>query len=168
MIDDNGIVVAFWVLSATTIACALAVAVVRNLVHAVLFLALTFVGVAGLYVVLAADFVAVVQVLIYAGAVGVLMTFAIMLTPAADRENSATAFQIPAFVLALLVFLVILYVVRDTSWQVSDREAFATTARSLGEAFLKPYIVPFEIASVLLMTAMIGAIVLTREDADDA
>jgi NADH-quinone oxidoreductase subunit J len=142
--------------------------VVRNLVHAVLFLALTFVGVAGLYVVLAADFVAVVQVLIYAGAVGVLMTFAIMLTPAADRENSATAFQIPAFVLALLVFLVILYVVRDTSWQVSDREAFATTARSLGEAFLKPYIVPFEIASVLLMTAMIGAIVLTREDADDA
>lgn len=168
MIDETGIVVAFWVLSATTIACALAVAVVRNLVHAVLFLALTFVGVAGLYVVLAADFVAVVQVLIYAGAVGVLMTFAIMLTPAADRENSATAFQVPAFVLALLVFLVILYVVRDTSWQVSDREAFATTARSLGEAFLKPYIVPFEIASVLLMTAMIGAIVLTREDADDA
>ena len=168
MIDDNGIVVAFWVLSATTIACALAVAVVRNLVHAVLFLALTFVGVAGLYVVLSADFVAVVQVLIYAGAVGVLMTFAIMLTPAADRENSATAFQAPAFVLAVLVFLVVLYVVRDTGWNMSDREGLSTTARAIGEAFLKPYVVPFEIASVLLMTAMIGAIMLTREDADDA
>jgi NADH:ubiquinone oxidoreductase subunit 6 (subunit J) len=110
-----------------------------------------------------------VQVLIYAGAVGVLMTFAIMLTPAADRENSSTAFQAPAFVLAVLVFLMILWVVRDTAWNVdTNREPLATTARSLGEAFLKPYIVPFEIASVLLMTAMVGAIVLTREDADDA
>jgi NADH-quinone oxidoreductase subunit J len=169
MIDDNGIVVAFWVLSATTIACALAVVFVRNLVHAVLFLALTFVGVAGLYVVLAADFVAVVQVLIYAGAVGVLMTFAIMLTPAADRENSETPFLWPAALVSVAVFGLIWWVVtREAQWNVSDREPLATTARALGEAFLKPYVVPFEIASVLLMTAMIGAIILTREDADDA
>jgi len=168
MIDDAGIVVAFWILSATTIANALMVVMVRNLIHAVLFLALTFVGVAGLYIVLSADFVAVVQVLIYAGAVGVLMTFAIMLTPAADRENSETAFQLPAMVLAGLVLSVLVFVAYDTNWQLSGREAAATTARSLGEAFLKPYVVPFEVASVLLLTAMIGAIVLTREDADDA
>ena len=167
MIDDTGIVVAFYVLSATTIVNALLVMIVRNLIHAVLFLALTFVGVAGLYVVLSADFVAVVQVLIYAGAVGVLMTFAIMLTPAADRENSETAFRIPAAALALLVLGILTYVAFDTNWQISNREAFTTTARSLGEAFLKPYVVPFEVASVLLMTAMIGAIILTREDADD-
>ena len=168
MIDDTGIVIAFWVIAVTTIINALMVAAVRNLIHAVLFLALTFVGVAGIYVVLAADFVAVVQVLIYAGAVGVLMTFAIMLTPAADRRNSATAFQGPAAVLSGLVLAVIVFVVYDTEWRISGREPFATTARSLGEAFLNPYVVPFEIASVLLMTAMIGAIVLTREDGDDA
>mgnify|MGYP001616304312 CR=1 FL=1 len=166
MIDDAGIVVAFWILAVSTVLCAAAVATVRNLIHAVMFLALTFVGVAGIYIVLSADFVAVVQVLIYAGAVGVLMTFAIMLTPAADRENSETAFQIPALLLSFIVLGIIVFVAWDTSWHVSDREALAATARSLGEAFVKPYVVPFEIASVLLVTAMIGAIVLTREDTD--
>lgn len=168
MIDDTGIVVAFWVLAATTIVCAIMVAAVRDLVHAVLFLALTFVGVAGIYIVLSADFVAVVQVLIYAGAVGVLMTFAIMLTPAADRRNSETPFQAPAAVLAGLVLAVVTFVAYDTEWRLADRGAFSVTAASLGEAFLKPYVVPFEVASVLLMTAMIGAIVLTGEDADAA
>jgi NADH-quinone oxidoreductase subunit J len=168
LIDDTGIVIAFWSLAGTTIACALAVAFVRNLIHAVLFLALTFVGVAGVYVVLAADFVAVVQVLIYAGAVGVLMTFAIMLTPGADRLNSTTAFRVPAALLSIGVLAVVVFVAYDTSWDISDREAFATTAAALGEAFLKPYVVAFEVASVLLMTAMIGAIILTREEGDDA
>lgn len=167
MIEDNAIVIAFWSLAATTIVCALMVAAVRNLVHAVLFLALTFVGVAGIYIVLSADFVAVVQVLIYAGAVGVLMTFAIMLTPGGDRQNASTVFQGPAVILSGLVLAIIVFVTYDTQWRISDREAFTTTAASLGEAFLKPYIVPFEVASVLLATAMIGAIILSREERDD-
>lgn len=169
MIEDTGIVVAFWVLAITTIGCALMVAAVRELIQAVLFLALAFVGVAGIYIVLSADFVAVAQVLIYAGAIAVLMTFAVMLTPAADRKNSETAFQGPAAILAGLVLAVIVFVVYDTDWNISGRAAFPATAASLGEAFLKPYVVPFEVASVLLMTAMIGAIVLTRdEEGDDA
>jgi len=167
VIDDAGVVVAFWVIAVSTVVCALMVAAVRNLVHAVLFLALTFVGVAGIYIVLAADFVALVQVLIYAGAVGVLMTFAIMLTPAADRRNSETIFQAPAAVLAGLVLAIVTFVAYDTEWRISGRDAFPATAASLGEAFLKPYVVPFEVVSVLLMTAMIGAIVLTREEGDD-
>ncbi len=166
MIEDTGITVAFWVLSFSTVGCALMVAWVRNLIHAVLFLALTFVGVAGLYIVLSADFVAVVQILIYAGAVGVLMTFAVMLTPAADRANSSTSFEFPALILAGMVLAVVVFVAYDTSWSTTDGPGLATTARSLGDAFLKPYVVPFEVASVLLMTAMIGAIVLTREDDD--
>lgn len=168
MIDDPAIIVAFYAIAAGTVLSALAVALVRNLVHAVLFLALTFVGVAGIYIVLAADFVAVVQVLIYAGAVGVLMTFAIMLTPAADRENSDTQFWWGAWTLAGLVLAVVTFVALDTDWQIANRPAFSATAADLGRAFLKPYVVPFEVASVLLMTAMIGAIVLTREDPDDA
>jgi NADH-quinone oxidoreductase subunit J len=167
MIDDTGIVVAFWILAATTVVCALMVAAVRELIQAVLFLALTFVGVAGIYIVLSADFVAVVQVLIYAGAVAVLMTFAVMLTPAADRGNTETAFQGPAAVLAGLVLAVIVFAIYDTEWAIADRPAFSATAASLGEALLKPYVVPFEVASVLLMTAMIGAIVLTRDEPDE-
>jgi NADH-quinone oxidoreductase subunit J len=164
LIADNGIVIAFWVLSLTTISCALMVAAVRELVQAVLFLALTFVGAAGIYIVLSADFVAVAQILIYAGAVSVLMTFAVMLTPAADRGNTETAFWAPKLVLSGLVLAVVIFVALDTSWAISDRDGFSATAASLGEAFLKPYVVPFEVASVLLMVAMIGAIVLTQEE----
>jgi NADH:ubiquinone oxidoreductase subunit 6 (subunit J) len=159
VITDTGVVVAFYIIGATTVASALMVAAVRNLVHAVLFLVLTFVGVAGIYVVLSADFVAVAQILIYAGAISVLLVFAIMLSPAGDRRNSA-----PAFILAGLVLAVITFVVYDTDWQLSGRGEFATTAASLGREFFTPYVVPFEVASVLLVVAMIGAIVLTRED----
>lgn len=167
MIADNGIVIAFYVLAITTGICALMVAMVRELIQAVVFLALTFVGIAGIYIVLSADFVAVAQVLIYAGAVAVLMTFAVMLTPAADRKNSETAFQLPAAILAGLLFAVVVFVIYDTNWRISGREAFPATAASLGEAFLKPFVVPFEIASVLLLTAMVGAIVLTKEEDDE-
>ena len=167
MIDDGAVVFAFYALAASSLFCALMVAFVRNLVHAVLFLAMTFVGVAGVYIVLSADFVAVVQVLIYAGAVGVLMTFAIMLTPAADRRNSETLFQLPALLLGWMVAGIAIFVAYDTDWSISDREGLATTAQALGEAFLKPYVVAFEVASVLLVTAMIGAIVLTREEESD-
>lgn len=166
MIDDTGIVVAFYVLAATTLVCAVMVALVRELVQAVLFLALTFVGVAGIYIVLSADFVAVVQVLIYAGAVAVLMTFAVMLTPAADRRNSETRFQGPAVVLGLLVLAVVAFVIYDTSWTVASRSQFPATAEGIGRALLKPYVVPFEVASVLLLTAMIGALALTRDESD--
>jgi len=169
MIDDGAIVFSFYMLAGGSLLCALMVAFVRNLIHAVLFLALTFVGVAGVYIVLSADFVAVVQVLIYAGAVGVLMTFAIMLTPASDRMNSETLFQVPAALLGLMVAGIAVFVAYDTNWDLSNSEGLRTTARLLGEAFLKPYVVAFEVASVLLVTAMIGAIILSREeDAGDA
>lgn len=167
MIDETGIVIAFWILAISTVACALMVAAVRDLIHAVLFLTLTFVGVAGIYVVLSADFVAVAQVLIYAGAIAVLLTFAVMLTPAADRRNTETAFQAPALVLAGLVLAVIVFVVYDTEWRLSGADAFPATAVSLGEAFVGPYVIPFEIASVLLVTAMVGAIVLTKDEEPD-
>ncbi len=164
MIDSTAVVVAFYVIAATTVGCALMVAIVRDLVHAVLFLVLTFVGVSGIYIVLAADFVAVAQVLIYAGAISVLLTFAIMLTPGADRRNTETSFQAPALVLAGLVLAVVVFVARDTAWQIAHRGEFSVTAEALGRAFFKPYIVPFEVASVLLVVAMVGAIALTRED----
>jgi NADH-quinone oxidoreductase subunit J len=138
--------------------------VVRNLLHAILFLILSFVGMAGLFITLSADFVAVVQVLIYAGAISVLMIFAVMLTPRSGRDNAGNLLQLPAFALAGLVVAAITFAVIETDWREATRGPFDSTANAIGEALLSPFVLPFEIASVLLVAAMIGAIVLVRED----
>src|SRR5687768_14238117 len=108
--DSAPVVVAFYVLAGVTLGSALMVALVRDLIHAVLFLILSFIGVAGLYITLSADFVAVVQVLIYAGAISVLMLFAILLTPRAARDNAAVSYKAPLGVVAGLVGAVIVFV----------------------------------------------------------
>jgi NADH:ubiquinone oxidoreductase subunit 6 (subunit J) len=162
--DDTGTVVAFYVLAALTVVSALGVVVVRNLIHAVIFLIVSFVGVAGLYITLSADFVAVTQILIYAGAVSVLILFAIVLTPRAERGNAESFLRLPALLLALLVAFTLGYVAIDTEWVISDREGFEETASVIGEALLDKYVLPFEIASVLLLMAMLGAILLVRPE----
>lgn len=138
--------------------------IVRNLLHAILLLILSFVGMAGLFITLSADFVAVVQVLIYAGAIAVLMIFAVMLTPLSSRDNAENLLRVPALVLSGLVVAAVTFVVVETDWQQATGGSFDTTAAAIGEALLSPYVLPFEIASVLLVAAMIGAIVLVRED----
>jgi NADH-quinone oxidoreductase subunit J len=140
--------------------------VVRNLFHAILFLVLSFVGVAGLYITLSADFVAVVQVLIYAGAIAVLMIFAVMLTPRSGRNNAENVLQVPAVILAGLVITSVAFIALETDWRLATRGSFETTAAAIGEALVDPFVLPFEIASVLLTAAMIGAIVLVREDSE--
>ena len=121
--DEPGVVVAFWVLAVTAVGSALMVAAVRNLLHAVLFLVLSFVGVAGLYLTLSADFVAVVQVLVYAGAIAVLVLFAIMLTPRAGRDNADGMFWAPALVLAGLAATTIRLIATPTEGAGSGRGA---------------------------------------------
>lgn len=138
--------------------------VVRNLLHAVLFLILSFVGLAGLFITLSADFVAVVQVLIYAGAISVLMIFAVMLTPRSSRDNAEGLLQVPALVLAGLMSAGLAFVALETDWRVASEGSLDTTTVAIGEALLSPFVLPFEIASVLLVAAMIGAIVIVSED----
>lgn len=137
---------------------------VRNLLHAVLLLILSFVGIAGLYITLSADFVAVTQVLIYAGAIAVLMIFAVMLTPLSSRDNAGNYLQAPALVLCGLLVAVFTFVILETDWREAGRGPFESTANAIGEALISPFVLPFEIAAVLLTAAMIGAIVLVRED----
>jgi NADH-quinone oxidoreductase subunit J len=165
--DDLAVIVAFYVLAAITLISALMVGMVRDLVHAVLFLILSFIGVAGLYITLSADFVAVVQVLIYAGAISVLMLFAILLTPQSSRDNAGVSYKAPISVLAGLVGAVIVFAAVDTEWAKTDDGRFETTARQLGAALLEPYVLPFEVASVLLVVAMVGAIILVRPTSED-
>ena len=165
--NETTTAVAFWALAIVTLGSALMVAIVRDLVHAVLFLILSFVGVAGLYLTLSADFVAVVQILIYAGAVSVLMLFAILLTPLASRDNAPVSFAAPISVLSGLVGAIIIFVVVKTDWRTNcEDERFPQTAREIGKALLDPFVLPFEVASVLLVVAMVGAIMLVRPDSE--
>ncbi len=160
--DSVAVQVAFYVLAGITLVSALMVPMVRDLIHAVLFLILSFVGVGGLYITMAADFVAVAQILIYAGAISVLMIFAILLTPRSARDNGTVSYAAPISVIAGLLGAVLIFVALETPWAVEDREVQGSTARAIGNALLDPYVLPFEVASFLLMVAMIGAIILVR------
>jgi NADH-quinone oxidoreductase subunit J len=160
--DDAAVNVAFYVLAIMTLVSALMVSLVRDLVHAVLFLVLSFICVAGLYITLSADFVAVAQILIYVGAISVLMLFAILLTPRSGRDNSAVSYAAPVSAIAGLIGAVIIFVALSTEWSSVDRDVSGSTARAIGNALLDPYVLPFEVASILLVIAMVGAIILVR------
>ena len=97
-----GISVAFWFLAAITVLSALGVVLLSNLFRAALLLVLCFLGMAGMYVLLNADFLAVVQILIYAGAISILLIFAIMITPQVYRGNPFGRFRLPALFLSLI------------------------------------------------------------------
>ncbi len=163
-----GFHLAFWLLAAMTIGGASMIIFSRNLIHAVIFLIISLLGVAGLYLTLSADFIAVVQVLIYVGAISVLMLFAIMLTPRAERDNSESSLQLPAALVMVLILTVTVYVALDTDWGAVRQAALADQARLIGQSLINDYVLPFEIAAVLLTAALVGAIALARHDDEDA
>lgn len=162
--DDAGVVIAFWALSLMTIGSSLGVVVARNIIHAVVFLVASFLGLAGLYVTLSADFIAVAQMLIYVGAISILLLFAIVLTPRGNRDNAEGSLRLPALALGVLVSAALIFAALDTEWAIADREGFDETASVIGDALLDKYALPFEIASVLLLVAIIGSIVLVRPE----
>ena len=165
--SDVGFHLAFWSLSVVTIGAAMMVVVSRNLIHAVVFLILSFVGIAGLYLTLSADFIAVVQILVYVGAIAVLMLFAIMLTPRAARDNSETSMRLPALVLMGLIIAAGTFIALETDWGSMRGAAIDNQARIIGESLINEYVLPFEVAAVLLTAALVGAIALAREDPED-
>lgn len=165
--ESPGVVVAFWVLSLVTVTASIAVFLSRNLIHAVVFIVLAFLGMAGLFLTLSADFVAVAQVLIYAGAISILMVFAVMLTPLAARDNANSIYVLPGVAAGILFAAGVAFVAIDVQWDVlSDQreEGFRTTAGAIGDLLLGRYLLAFEVVSVLLLAALIGAIVLVQED----
>jgi len=168
--EGFGVTVAFWILAAFTLVAAAGVMVARNLLHAVLFLVLTFLGIAGFFVLLSAEFLAMAQVIIYVGAIAVLILFAILLTPRSGRQNSETRFALPATLLAICLAAVFIFVIFDADWSEVEEDP-SLAASELGEALVSTWVVPFEIASVLLTAALVGAIMLVRspeEEAEDA
>ncbi len=110
--------VVFWLLSVVTIGAALGVVLVKDLFRAALLLVLVFISVAGFFVLLSAEFLAMVQVLIYAGAIAILIIFAVMLTRDVQRGNLANRLQIPAATIAALLLAALVVVAVQTDWRL--------------------------------------------------
>jgi NADH-quinone oxidoreductase subunit J len=177
--------VAFWVIAVILVGSSLTVVLLRDLFRAGLLLILCFFVVAALYVTLLADFLAVVQVLIYAGAIGVLLMFAVMLTRDLQHGNPFNRLNKGALLLSLLLLAMVVGVVIGTDWptytDVPDivemplqdpetGEAVKGSTSYIAQALFDPdngWVLAFEIASVLLLAALVGAIVLVRRREND-
>ena len=114
--------IVFWFLGAVSISAALGVVLTRDLFRAALMLIVVFVAVAGFFVMLSAEFLAVVQVLIYAGAISILIIFAVMLTRDVQRGNLPNRLQVPAALFAALVLATVAFVSVDTDWNLIPEE----------------------------------------------
>lgn len=167
--------VAFLVIAAVLVGSALAVVMLRNIVHAALFLALVFGAAAGIYILLNAEFIAIVQILVYAGAVTILILFAIMLTQNPNSRSSNPANRqwfIAAFIAVALCAGIVFAFSQNGAIANGSGQAISSavggTVPALGALLYSPttysYVLPFEIASLVLLVAIVGAIVIGRED----
>lgn len=138
----------------------------RNIVHSAFALFGALAGVAGIYALLAADFLFIIQIFIYIGGILVVTIFAVMLTQGIAEVNvsNRAVGVLPALVTVILAGAVMLYAIVRTPWYRAGLRPIAPTTYGIGNAFLGPYVLPFEIASIVLLAALIGAIVITRQE----
>jgi len=160
-----GVTIAFWILAIVTVVAALGVVLLRNVFRAALALMLCFLAVAGIYITLSADFLAAVQVLVYIGAISILIILAIMLTRDVQRGSPTGRLRFPAFIVAVLFFGAVAFAIFRTSWQIAAIPPLEPTTPALASALFGEggFILPVEIAPLLLLAAILGAIVLVRE-----
>ena len=157
----------FLLFAVMTIGGAAGTAFSRNIIYSAWSLLFAFMGVAGLYVFLGADFPAVAQVLIYVGGVLVLILFAIMLTKQIGEDPKLTNahLDLPAgAALALITVATLTYMAFMAPWKTVASPSYEPTSAGLGVAFLTEYLLPFEFASVVLLAALVGAVVIARKE----
>ena len=153
----------FFLIAVLTLSAAVAAACLRKLVHAALCFAVTFVGVAAFYFLLGAEFVGLVQVFVYVGAVAVLIVFTILLTRRGADEIHG--FHWSGAVIALAVFAGLFWaIVQTPALRVEAQPVAALTVRQIGQALMSDYVWPLQCVGVLLTAALIGALVLVMEE----
>jgi NADH-quinone oxidoreductase subunit J len=158
--------IAFYLFSALTVGTALIVVFDKNIVRSAFALFFTLCGVAGLFVLLGADFLAGLQILLYAGGILVLILFGVMMThKIIDIDIKSGRIQIiPSIIASILVFMFIFIIITKTQWKIIPNPDYANTTNKIGHLLLSNYILPFEIASVALLAALIGAVYLARRE----
>jgi NADH-quinone oxidoreductase subunit J len=154
---------AFFVITILTLAAALAAASLSKLIHAALSFAMAFVGIAAFYFLLGAEFVGLVQVFVYVGAVAVLIVFTILLTRR-EQENTG-AFNWGGVVVAIAVFGGLLWAILKTqSLSVAAPEIEPLTVKRIGEVLMTGYVWPLQCVGLILTAALIGALILVMEE----
>jgi len=173
MLEFNASTVAFIVFALFSLGGALGVVTTRNLIHATLYLILSLFGAAGFFVLLSAPFLAAVQVLVYIGAIAILIVFAVMLTRSMTRLRDLYNEQwVLSGIVAILLFGLLAIGIVMPVWGQNGTQAniqpdpVVVDTVDLGKALVDQngYVLPFEVASLLLTAAMIGAIVIARDD----
>ena len=163
----------FYGFALMTVSSALLVVTVRNIVHAAFSLMVTLFGVAGLYVFLQADFLAATQVIVYVGGILVLILFGVMMTSGRleMRIHIERGQLLLGGAVALALFMLLLTVIANTpAWKnrIDDGTALPPTTERIGELILNgPFLLPFEVVSVLLLVALIGAALISRKEVRD-
>ena len=158
--------VIFGILAAMMAVSALRVVTTRNIVHAALYLVLVLAGVSGIFILLAAEFLAIVQVLVYIGAIVVLFLFGIMLTRAklgteSDLDNDYRAW---GAITGVALFAILGYTLYDSFGRAKLEPTDVGRTADVGLSIFQTYVIPFEVISILLLAALVGAIVIARRD----
>ena len=170
--------IVFWAIAASTIVAALAVVLLRDVFRAALFLVVALLGVAGLFVLMRAEFLAVVQVLIYVGAISVLIIFAVVTTRDVEQGSPFNALRLPMLVIAGLLMACVAFVIYSTDWILIEAAAsggeisgaaadeivrvYDNTIPGIAGLLITDYVLAFEVASVVLLAAVVGALALLR------
>ncbi len=164
---STGQVVAFFILSFLAFSGAIMMIAFHRVVHMVVSMATTFLSLAGLYILLEAEFVAVVQVMVYAGAISILMIFGIMMTKHHDGEEEKPTTWKSWFTFgSVAAFLFLVYVsIRNTKFPEQTQQYVSeNNVLEIGQMMFNQYAIPFEIISVLLTVAFVGAILIARRE----
>ncbi len=159
----------FYLFAAITVVSAAGVALSNNIFYSAIALMGTLIGAAGLYVMLAADFLAVVQIFVYVGGILVLTLFAINLTSRIGdvSVSNRSVGRVPAFLLLAIIAGGMVRAILSAKWNLVDVREPVSTIEALGNGFLTHYILPFELASVVLLAALVGSVVLSRKELRD-
>jgi NADH-quinone oxidoreductase subunit J len=159
----------FYVFAVLIVVSAAGVVFSKNVMHSAFSLLFTFFGVAGLYVLLLADFIAVTQIMIYIGGILILIIFGVMLTSriaSVDIKSGATGkFQTGlAAIVTLVVFVTLCTMYMNAQWVIKEVPAVSSTISMIGKVLLTDYLLAFEVAAILLLVAFIGAALIARRE----
>jgi NADH-quinone oxidoreductase subunit J len=161
--------IVFYLIALLAIVSGIGVVTVPNVVHAALFLVLTLLATAGFYILLSSEFLALVQVLVYAGGVAVIILFGLMLTRGRDLPGVNAGSQWPIGLLASAALVIaLLTAILDSDWPRQTGEVTLVPLETVAGALFRDWLLPFEIASVVLTVALIGAIVISRQEEGEA
>ncbi len=181
--------VVFYLLAVVAVAAALGVVFAQDIIHSALFLVVTLILTAGVYVLLSAEFLSLVQVLVYGGGVSILVMFAVMITRVRDARGPLDGAQKPiAIVAGLAIVTVLVLMISRTEWQQAipavnrpdespvrvqrvitqtDKGQLMSDTDAIGHDLFTTFAVPFEVASLVLLVALVGAIYLARGEEDE-